>query len=118
MSAKSERLFGWRMLLQDADALGSLPHAEPCRSVPCVHLTACLACVCRERGKLWDPSSKQRWGHDAFESLERGEEPPQDDYLQEVRQAAGAGAWWLVASWPCVLWPQTAVQAGLMDDSC
>jgi hypothetical protein len=48
--------------------------------------------VCRERGKLWDPASKQRWGHDAFESLERGEEPAQDDYLQEVRRS------WLLAS--------------------
>lgn len=38
----------------------------------------------RERGKLWDPSSKERWGHDAFEALERGEQPTGDDFT-EVR---------------------------------
>lgn len=32
----------------------------------------------RERGKLWDPSSKERWGHDAFEALERGDAPGED----------------------------------------
>ena len=69
---------------------GALP--LPICALPLPSLPACPLCVCRERGKLWDPASKQRWGHDAFESLERGEEPAQDDYLQEVRRS------WLLAS--------------------
>ena len=31
------------------------------------------------RGKLWDPSSEERWGHDKFEALERGEDPLDDE---------------------------------------
>jgi hypothetical protein len=37
----------------------------------------------RQRGKLWDPASGERWGHDAFEALERGEQPTTD--FSEVR---------------------------------
>lgn len=49
----------------------------------------------RERGKLWDPSSKERWGHDAFEALERGEQPTSDDWTEVWRGVAGWLAGWL-----------------------
>lgn len=46
----------------------------------------------RERGKLWDPSSKERWGHDAFEALERGEQPTGDDFTEVRCSCCGSDA--------------------------
>ena len=31
------------------------------------------------RRKLWDPSSEERWGHDKFEALERGDDVYDDE---------------------------------------
>lgn len=45
--------------------------------------------VSANRRKLWDPSSEERWGHDKFEALERGEDVEDDEDTLAVSRPAG-----------------------------